>query len=446
MAARQAKRNGGGIRLLTMGLILVGLAIVSFSALARETVPAVASIDKRVEEVQPLVNRVYRSIHEHPELGKEEKETQALLEGELRQLGFAEFRKSEKAPTTVIAVLDTGSPGPTIALRAEMDALGLPERKEEPADHDPRSQVPGVMHCCGHDSHAAMLLGAAAVLKAEPALASGKIVFLFQPAEEVKGGADDIVNEGILTELGVKSVFAQHVTPGMPVGTVSISPGYTMAGSNYFSLVVKGQGSHAAAPWEGCDIPLATAALVEGISHLPARRVNITERPIVVSVACIQTGNPKVSNVIPSESLVKGTVRAFEDITKPYGTQVAFSDVLRSYLDGESKALGVEYELDLRKGSPPLRNDEELFNEIVNKLKPLWSGVLDTKLSRGMFSEDFAYFTETLPCLYFGLGIADGGLGEGALHSEQFTVAPKALEVGTRLMVLLAHVATGEEG
>lgn len=419
--------------------LVCALACVLAATPAAAQPPSDAALRRAVAAESALVWRVYRDIHEHPELGKQEHRTAELLERELRQLGYTEFVRSERAPTAVITILDTGRPGPTIALRAEMDARPT----QEPADHDPRSMVDGVMHNCGHDAHAAMLLGTAAVLRHNPRWASGRIVFVFQPAEEVAGGADDIVAEGILERLGVSAIFAQHAVSGAPVGTVSVSPGATMAGSNYFTLRITGRGSHAAQPSAGDDVPLATAAMVRAMAELPARRLDVTTRPVVISPTYIVAGNEAGTNVLPGQAEVRGTIRAFERVEQqPADTSArSISALLRQRLDGVAAEYGVRYELEIREGSPPNVNDEELFRRLSPSLAAAWGPGFDTTPYRGMFSEDFAFYTATIPSLYFGLGVARDGLGMGGVHSPDFTVHPSALPTGVRLMSVVALTA-----
>ncbi len=232
LTARRRMVATTGIRraVMLLSVALVALPVVlpaqavAIAATAQRS-PSSAELRRAVVAESALVWRVYRDIHEHPELGKQEQRTHDMLKRELMALGFTDFIDSKLAPTAVITVLDTKRPGPVIALRAEMDARPT----QEPADHDPRSTIDGVMHNCGHDAHAAMLLGTAALLAKHPEWITGKVVFVFQPAEETKGGADDIVNEGILERLGVEAIFAQHSVSGMPVGTVNVAAGPTMA-------------------------------------------------------------------------------------------------------------------------------------------------------------------------------------------------------------------------
>ncbi len=402
------------------------------------------TLDGEIDKVHELVVRTYHTIHENPELGKKEFNTQKLITKRLKEMGYTEFVPSELAPTSVITILDTKKPGPVVALRAEMDARPLGEGVEEPLSHSPRSQIPGVMHNCGHDVHASILLGVAGILSKNTYALTGKIVFIFQPAEEIKGGADDIVNEGILKKLGIEKMFAQHVAGGTAVGTVSISPGYTLAGSNYFTVTVKGKQSHGALPSAGSDVPLAAAHLIQGLSYLPARRIDITNRPVVISVSRFFTPQGAL-NVIPPEATFKGTIRAFEDVTEGTGKGKTIQETIDNYLENASKAHDVTSEFSLRKGSPPTYNNPELFDEIIKKLGNAWPGVLDTTPFRGMFSEDFSYYTREVPCLYFGLGIRKGDHGNEGVHSSDFTIDEGALKTGLRLMTLVAQFATSGE-
>src|SRR3569623_1332460 len=268
------------MRVIDRALLAGAMLMATAAAPAR---PAASGLNAAIDEALPVARAAYAFLHTNPELGKKEVKAHAYLTERLRAFGYTEFVSSPSLPTAVIAVLDTGRPGPTIALRAEMDARPLPDGADEPADHMPRSQVKGVMHNCGHDAHAAILLGVAAMLRNHAGQLSGKIVFLFQPAEAVAGGADDIVRDGTLEKLGVPRIFAEHSAPGMPVGTVGVSPGDTLAGSNYFKLVLTGRSSPAAAPADGDDVALGAMKVAEEISELPARRRDISSRPAVVS-------------------------------------------------------------------------------------------------------------------------------------------------------------------
>ena len=415
----------------------------STSTVARlgPTSPEVSAWTPHTDYTLDLVRDTYERIHAQPELGHRELRTAKLLRERLSALGYRDFVASKLAPTTVITVLDTGRPGPTVGLRAEMDARKI--EGEEPLDHHPRSQVPQRMHNCGHDAHAAMLLGAAAILADHPErLAGGRIAFIFQPAEETKGGADDIVNEGLLDALGIDYLFAQHAVSGLPVGVLSISPGATLAGSNYFTLILEGRGAHAALPSGGSDIPLVAAKVVLELSNLPARTIDIANRPLIISVSRIQSGVGGSLNVLPETAKIEGTIRAFEHPMVPPPGEPSIDALIRTRLNGMAETYGIRYTLDLRPRAPPTDNDAHLFAQVVPKLASQWRGRLDTTPYRGMFSEDFSYYTAKVPSLYFGLGIARDGLGSGGVHTRAFTIHPDALSAGTESLVRLAEIAS----
>lgn len=404
--------------------------------------PATSGLSAAIDEALPVARDAYVFLHTNPELGKKEVKAHAYLTERLRSFGYTEFVASPSLPTAVIAVLDTGRPGATIALRAEMDARPLPDGADEPADHNPRSQVSGVMHNCGHDAHAAILLGVAAMLKKHAGQLSGKIVFLFQPAEEVAGGADDVVRDGTLTRLGVTRIYAEHAAPGMPVGTVGVAPGDTLAGSNYFKLVLTGRSSHAAAPFDGDDVALGAMKVAEEISELPARRLDISSRPVVVSITNF-TANSGATNVLPGSAEIDGTIRAYEDPT----VAPAGGKSLKDIVTGRVAAVAAAYGLtpawkEFRVAAPPTRNDLALFAATTPALAAAFPGRVDSAAYRSMYSEDFAYYTAGMPALYFSLGIARDRLGEAGVHSAGFTIHPDALRSGMNLMALLAEIGT----
>jgi amidohydrolase len=415
--------------------LLMSAWIVAFGARADDQI--VGPLDQYVSEI----DSAYRYLHENPELGKEETKAHAFLMDRLTQLGFTEFKEVAKLPTAIIAVLDTGKPGPTIALRAEMDARSLPKEVDEPAGHNPRSSIPERMHNCGHDAHAAILLGAAAYLQDHKSEFVGRFVFVFQPAEESAGGADDIVEAGVLRELGVKAMFAQHATPGVPVGVIGVGKGPTLAGSNYFTLNITGRSSHAAAPQDGDDVLLASTHFVQALSYFPARNLDIAARPAIISVTSFAPDS-KVSNILPSSVELKGTIRAFEDPTASQNGAPSIEEGLVAEFDGLKKALGVNYQWSLRKAAPPTINNEALYDAIVPSLVVQWPSPVITSPPRGMFSEDFAYYTEDVPSLYFMLGIAKDGLGDAGVHSADFTIHPDALTVGLRLLISVSQISS----
>lgn len=387
-----------------------------------------------------LVRSTYEHIHAHPEIGHKEFETSKLIRTELEKAGYTEFVDSPSLKTEVISVLRTGRPGPTICLRAELDALAIAEETE----CDFISTVPGMMHACGHDAHAAMLLGAAVELKNSRDV-SGTVVFLFQPAEEVKGGADDIIKDSTLHKLGVEKVFGQHVFPGLPAGVIRIAPGAVLAGSNYYSVKVSGRGSHAAYPHQGDDVPTCTANIISGLTSLPARKMNVLEEPCIMSVAWIECDTSKTYNVLSEECSFGGTVRAYFDIADSIQNGGTIESLMNEYITHTAAACGCTAELRLRRGAPPTTNNPELCEAVLSAADKFPALRADGESIRRMTAEDFAYYTQEFPCLYFSLGIAKDGLGEAGLHQSQFTIHPDALEVGTDFLIWLAEWSTRTE-
>lgn len=385
--------------------------------------------------------QAYRYFHENPELGLNEVKAADYIKAHLKRAGRFELVDVPALSTEVIAVLDSGRPGPVIALRADMDARKLDQGAVEPLTHDPRSHIDGSMHNCGHDAHSAMLLGAATKLAADPSRLHGKIVFVFQPAEEVKGGADDIVADGALRRLGVQAIFAQHAAPGLPVGTVTIGRGSTLAGSNSFTLKLTGKASHAAVPFEGADLAVVAARFVTELAGLPARGWDIANRPAVISVTKINTQSETL-NATPGEVVVEGTIRAFEPLDKAPAGDPALGSLIRDRVQALATAYGIQAELSVRPGPPPTLNDPALFDAMVPRLGAAESVKVKPIDERGMFAEDFAFYTADMPALYFGLGIAKGELGRGVTHSTDFTIHPDALAAGETFLIALAETAS----
>jgi amidohydrolase len=384
---------------------------------------------------KPQVVVDYEHLHRQPELGHEELETAKFLRARLEAQGFKVFVQEPSLETAVITVLDTGRPGPTVCLRAEMDAR--PQAEETGLAY--ASTIPNRMHSCGHDAHAAILLNAASRLSAHHEDLVGKIVFLFQPAEETAGGADDIVRDRTLQQLGVSSIFALHSAPGLPVGSLQLTRGPALAGSNYFSVVVSGRESHAATPQAGDDVLVAAATMVHEIANLPERTTDVVNDPLVVSITCFSSGDSASRNIIPGQAVFEGTIRSFHSLSTPTPDAPAFGDVLKQRIAALATAMHVAASFNLRQASPATVNDESLFDWLFPALGRASRARLEAG-NRYLFSEDFAYYTEVMPALYFSLGIAKDSLGNEPVHTSRFTVHPDALSVGVDFWNSLVHV------
>lgn len=389
---------------------------------------------KELSDAGSFTFSIYKQIHQNPELGKKEFKTAELILSNLKSFGYTEFYNVPDLPTAIIAVLDTKRNGPVLGLRAELDARPGKEITGLPYS----SSVPNVMHSCGHDAHASILLATAKLLKEHSKGLTGKIVFVFQPAEETAGGADDIVDAGILQQLKIEKLYALHCYEGLPVGTINVCPGYIMAGSNYFSVELMGKGSHAGFPFRGDDIPLALGELVRNLGELPARRMNISERPCVISTIYMQTGDSSASNVLPDSAYFKGTIRCYEDLDSSYQGQPTIRELFENSVIQFCKSRNLRHSIKIKKGSPPTFNHQQLYDSILPKLNTNFSGVVNTTPYKSMAAEDFSYYTAAFPSLYFSLGIAKDALGNAGVHTGKFSVHPDAFRYGIELMALLA--------
>lgn len=350
-----------------------------------------------------------RDFHRRPELSLKEFETSRRVRAELEGWNIPYRRVGE---TGVIAQLAGGRPGPTVVLRADMDALPVQEDTGLPF----ASQVPGVMHACGHDAHTAMLLGAAALLAEQREALPGCVRFLFEPAEENAGAGRALLEAGVLD--GAESVFALHVAPSLPAGTVDIQPGVRMWGCGFFAATVRGKSGHGSAPHEGIDAIPAAAAMVGALQNVVSREISPLEHA-VISVGTLHAGS--APNILAGEAKFSGTIRYQSDALEEVLPQ-AVERVLR----GVAAAYRVELDLKCAMGLPPVVND----SACAAVARRAAEGLLELRdVPLGTGSDDFAFYTQRLPGVYAFLGTG----GTYPLHHERFTLDEAALPAGSRL-------------
>lgn len=420
--------------------------LVAASTLIASALPALAAdqdadLAARVAAVEPDVVRWRRDIHQHPELGNRETRTSALVAAHLKRLKLDEVRTGI-AHTGVIGVLKGKLPGPVIALRADMDALPVTERTGLPFASTVKAkrgdETVGVMHACGHDAHTAMMMGVAEVLSGMRDRIAGTVVFVFQPAEEgapqgEEGGAALILKEGALSgAYAPEAIFGLHVWPG-EAGTISYRARGSMASADRLVIKVTGKQTHGAQPWHGID-PITTAAqIVTGLQMIPARQVNITTAPAVVTIGRIQGGT--ASNIVPETVDMEGTIRTFD----PEMREDIIARVKRTATD-IAAAAGARADVEIQPYAPPVYNDVAL----VERMEPTLRRAAGDKLrSMGlvMGSEDFAHYQTKIPGLFFFLGVNAPGVSLGAtadLHSPEFMLNEDAMKSGVQTMSMLA--------
>ncbi|MDW7675629.1 MAG: amidohydrolase, partial [Bacillota bacterium] len=309
-------------------------------------------INKLTDLIFPEAIKWRRQIHAHPEIGFKELKTSELIFNVLEQQGL---QPKIIAKTGVVAVIEGKIAGPTIALRADIDALPIIEE----ADIECKSQLHGVMHACGHDAHAAILLGVAKVLGELRHLLAGKIKLIFQPSEEVPpGGALPMIDEGVLKDPDVDAIFALHVNPHYPAGVIGIKEGVMMAAADVFELKIIGAGGHGAAPHQTIDPIIIAAQLINALQTIGSRLVNPTE-PVVVTIGRISGGT--THNVIPNTVDLKGTCRSLNNETRRK-LHHSLERLTKAIVDG----YGASYQLNYHYGYPPVINHKHMA-EIVRR-------------------------------------------------------------------------------
>ncbi len=371
---------------------------------------------------------IRQDLHAHPELGFEEVRTSGIVADLLQSWGIETHRGIGK--TGVVGVI-TGKgsgngKGRSIGLRADMDALPIHEQTNLPYS----STNPGVMHACGHDGHTTMLLGAARYL-AETRNFDGRVIVIFQPAEEGLGGARAMLDDGLFERFPVDEVYGLHNYPGAPQNRVGIKPGVAMAGADFFDIKVIGTGSHAARPSDSRDPILAASALVQALQGIVARNLD-PNVAAVVSVTQFHAGT--AYNVIPGEAVISGTARMFtDDIRAQIQTRI------REICAGIATTHGVSVEVDIRDIFTPLVNDtalSEVFADLATGVVGDENVLLGGDLVTG--SEDFADMLQAIPGAYFTVGHQ----GTAALHNDGYTFDDTILPLGATLLARIAETRT----
>jgi amidohydrolase len=383
--------------------------------------------------VLPEVIEIRHQLHRNPELGNQEFETAALVASQLEELGM-EVRTGIGI-TGVIGVLEGGKPGPTVAVRADMDALPVVEDTDLPFKSTKRTQFlgqeVGVAHACGHDIHTSVVLGVAKLLAPLRAVLPGTVMFIFQPAEEgpppgEDGGASLMLAEGAFDAPRPEAVFGLHAWP-IEVGTVGWAEGPTMASVDHFVFKVRGKQSHGAYPHLGRDPIVMAAQAVEGFQTIRSRNLSPLE-PSVVTVGIIRGGER--FNIIPGEVHLEGTVRTFS-----LEVREAVKQRMEEILDGVTRAGGGSYEIvQYRNNAPATINNPDLARRVRPAMVRSAGAerVIDTEPTMG--GEDFAFFANEVPGFYFRLGVVAPGTSSGGLHTPDFRADDSALEVGIRTM------------
>lgn len=378
-------------------------------------------------EVQALKSELIatrRQLHQQPELAFQEFETAKLVSEQLSSLGLEV--KTEIARTGVVATLEGAQSGPTLLLRADMDALPI----EEETGASYASQQPGKMHACGHDGHTAILLATAKYLCPRKAQLKGRVRFLFQPAEEGPGGAAPMIEEGVLD--GVDAAVGLHLWSQLPTGSATVCSGPMMAAADEFRVSIRGKGCHAAQPHLGVDPILIGAQMVQQLQTITARDIDPLEAA-VLTVSKFQAGT--AYNVIPSSAEIGGTVRTFKEEVR-----IRVRQRMATLLEYLARAHEAEVEFTYKEGYPPLVNDPQMTSVVEAACRDVLDLPSALPDARTLGGEDMAYYLQKVPGCFFLLGSGNSKKNTTyGHHHPKFDLDEDALVLGVELFLRIAE-------
>ena len=365
-----------------------------------------------------------RHLHQNPELGRDCYKTAKYIQERLKEFGITEIHTGY-ASTGIVAIIEGKASGRTIGLRADMDALPIKEN----TGMSYSSKNEGVMHACGHDGHTTMLLGAARYLS-ETRNFSGRVALIFQPDEEATGGAEAMVEEGILEEFNIEEVYALHNTPSHDVGVMYTRPGPIMAGADSFTVEIQGKGGHAAYPHEVKDPIVAAISIAQSFQTIVSRN-NIPSDDLVISITQVHSGT--TDNVVPEIAYLNGTVRTFD-----LSVQEMVIKRMEKIISGLAMSFEVNAKLNYQKGYPPTINHEESTNFAIGVAEDVCgSDKVLSSVAKEMGAEDFSYMLQKRPGAYLFMGIGDGA----GLHNPNYDFNDAAAPVGASLFARLIEKA-----
>ena len=344
------------------------------------------------EKYYKKVYDIRHQIHMNPELGFEEYETSKLVASELEKLGIEVTKNVAK--TGVVGLIKGGYSGKTVALRADMDAL----RINEEGDYEFKSKNPGVMHACGHDGHTASLLGVAMMLNEIKDELHGNVKLIFQPAEEVEGGALPMIKEGVLENPKVDAVFGGHLWGSIEEGKVAVKHGAMMASPDIFTIKINGKGGHAGVPHASVDPVPIMAQVITALQTIVSRK-NDPTNPLVISCCNVHSG--ECHNAIPTEALIQGTVRTLNNDTRDFA-----EETIEKFVKGIVESQGASYEFEFIRQFPPLVNDKNMADVLEKAAKKIVGDENVFELATpSMGGEDFAFYTEEVPSSFAFVGM-----------------------------------------
>ena len=418
-------------------LLLTGITFLfSFFLMAQyDSEKLKEKISIAADKIEPKCIGWRRDIHEHPELGNQEFRTAKIIADHLRKLGIEV--KEKVAVTGVVGILRGAKPGPCIALRADMDALPIVEKGNFPFASKQRTgfngQDVGVMHACGHDAHVAMLMSVAEILSGIKDQIKGTIKFIFQPAEEgipniEESGAPLMIKEGVMEDPKVDVIFGLHIESAIEVGRIEYKAGAFMASSDWFTIKVKGKGSHGSQPWLGIDPIQISAQIIEGLQNIVSRQSELTKAPVIITVAKIDGGVR--NNIIPDECTMYGTIRTLDA-----SMQKDIHEKMKLTATKIAEASGAKAEITIDTKTLVTYNTPELVKKMIPSLQSA-AGIQNAAEREWVTgAEDFSYYGTKAPAFFFYLG----GMPKGndpkkapPHHTAEFFIDESGMKTGIK--------------
>ncbi|WP_421809507.1 amidohydrolase [Flagellimonas sp.] len=397
-----------------------------------------AKLEKDYQAIESKVIEWRRDIHQNPELSNREFKTAEKIAAHLKSLGIEV--ETGVAHTGVVGLLKGKKSGKVVALRADIDALPVTERNDLPFKSTVKSEFlgteVGVMHACGHDTHTAILMGVAEVLSKNKDKIKGTVKFIFQPAEEgappgEEGGAKLMVKEGVLQNPDVDAIFGLHINSQTPINTIKYKPGGALASAQRFTINVKGKQTHGSQPWAGIDPIMISAKIIDGLQTIISRETNLTNEAAVISVGKITSGVR--FNIIPESAEMIGTIRTLD-----YDMQKHINKRMEEMVPAIAKAYGAEATIDITTSTAITFNDLDLTAQMAPTLEKV-AGKENVTIHKAITgAEDFSYFQEKVPGMFFLLGGMTPGTTESfPHHTPDFKIDDSGLLLGVKTMTQL---------
>ena len=396
-------------------------------------------LDKDVANIEDKVIEWRRDFHQNPELSNREFKTAEKIAAHLKSLGMEV--QTGIAHTGVVGILKGEKPGKVLALRADIDGLPVPERADLPFKSTAKGEFNGaevpVMHACGHDTHIAILMGVAEIMSKNTDKIKGTVKFIFQPAEEgapegEEGGAKMMIKEGVLKNPDVDAIFGLHIGSGQPANTIAYKSGGIMAAAQRFEINVKGKQTHGSTPWTGIDPIMASVKIIDGLQTLISRESELTNEAVVISVGKITSGVR--NNIIPETAQIVGTIRTLD-----YDMQKHINNRMKEMVPAIAKAYRAEATVDISDGTAITFNHVELTKQMLPSLEKAAGKDRVIEISAITGAEDFSFYQQAVPGMFFFLGgMTPGNTESFPHHTPDFYIDESGMLLGVKTFIQLS--------